>query len=152
MLKQVTKSNWPLFALVFVLSGSAQSIAGNKIEIKIKSTTEAKPKEAAKSVTTGSASQSLLLDPKQIKNGARIFERATCSGCHPGGGNSLHPNRPLKGAGFMARYKTDTAIEKVIRSGISNTGMPSFGKAQINDKEMKDLIVFIRSLSSKATK
>jgi mono/diheme cytochrome c family protein len=90
-------------------------------------------------------------DP-QIAAGKRIFERQTCEGCHPGGGNSLNPTKPLKGAQFLARYKDDASMEKVIRTGFPNFGMPPNAKDAIDDKEMKSLIIYIRSLTPKASK
>lgn len=82
-----------------------------------------------------------------VAHGKKLFERLTCAGCHPNGENSLHPYRPLKGPSFMARYKEDETIEQLIRSGVPRAGMPSFGKAQVSDKDMKDLIAYIRSLT-----
>lgn len=86
-------------------------------------------------------------DARAIARGSAIFERATCAGCHPAGGNSLHPSRPLKGKAFRARYKDDSSIEHVIRQGVPNTGMPGFGKDQINDRDMRDLLAYLKSLT-----
>src|SRR5688572_28581440 len=47
----------------------------------------------------------------QVARGKKLFERLTCAGCHPNGDNTLHPYRPLKGPGFLARYKEDGKIE-----------------------------------------
>jgi len=88
----------------------------------------------------------------QIAAGKKIFARQTCEGCHPGGGNSLNPTKLLKGPNFQARYKDDASLEKAIRTGFPNFGMPPSAKDAINDKEMKSLIVYIRSLTPKASK
>lgn len=89
--------------------------------------------------------------PTQVARGKKLFERLTCVGCHPNGENSLHPYRPLKGPGFRARYKEDGQIEKLIRSGVAKAGMPAFNKTQVNDRDMKDLIAFIRSMTPNTT-
>ncbi len=90
--------------------------------------------------------------PTQVAHGQKLFERLTCAGCHPNGGNTLHPYRPLKGAGFLTRYKEDGQIEHLIRKGVPTAGMPAFSKAQLNDKDMTDLIAFIRSLTPDSKK
>ncbi len=87
-----------------------------------------------------------------VAHGKKLFERLTCAGCHPNGENTLHPYRPLKGPGFLARYREDGKIELLIRTGVPRAGMPSFSKAQVGDKDMKDLIAYIRSLTSSTKK
>lgn len=88
----------------------------------------------------------------QLANGKKLFERLTCAGCHPNGENTLHPYRPLKGPTFQARYKDDGQIEHLIRTGVPRAGMPSFSKTQVSDKEMKDLIAYIRSFTTNLKK
>lgn len=88
----------------------------------------------------------------QVAHGKKLFERLTCAGCHPNGDNTLHPYRPLKGPGFLARYKEDGKIELIIRAGVPRAGMPSFSKAQVGEKDMKDLIAYIRSLTPSSKK
>ncbi len=88
----------------------------------------------------------------RIAHGRKLFERRTCAVCHPNGENTLHPYRPLKGPEFLARYKEDTQIEQLIRTGVPRAGMPSFSKAQLSDKDMKDLIAYIRSFTSSSKK
>jgi len=90
--------------------------------------------------------------PERIASGKQLFERLTCSGCHPNGENSLHPYRPLKGPGFLERYKEDGQIEHVIRTGVLKAGMPSFSKLRLSDSEMKDLVAYIRSLTPSTAK
>ena len=92
------------------------------------------------------------VNPEKIANGKKLFERLTCSGCHPNGENSLHPYRPLKGPGFLERYKEDGQIEHLIRTGVLKAGMPSFSKLRLSDAEMKDLIAYIRSLTAPSAK
>lgn len=90
--------------------------------------------------------------PEKIANGKQLFERLTCAGCHPNGENSLHPYRPLKGPGFLDRYKEDRQIEHLIRTGVLKAGMPSFSKLRLSDSEMKDLVAYIRSLTPPTAK
>lgn len=99
--------------------------------------------------------QKLVADkvtPERIANGKQLFDRLTCSGCHPNGENSLHPYRPLKGPGFLERYKEDGQIERLIRTGVLKAGMPSFSKLRLSDSEMKDLVAYIRSLTPPTAK
>ena len=87
-----------------------------------------------------------------VAHGKQLFDRLTCAGCHPNGENTLHPYRPLKGPGFMDRYKEDGKIELLIRTGVARAGMPSFSKTQVGEKDMKDLIAYIRSLTPSSKK
>lgn len=89
---------------------------------------------------------------EKIARGKFLFDKLTCSGCHPNGENSLHPYRPLKGPGFLARYKEDGQIEQIIRTGVLKAGMPSFSKARVDDNDMTDLIAYIRSLTPASAK
>jgi len=86
----------------------------------------------------------------EVALGKQIFERTTCQSCHPGGDNSLHPSKPLKGPSFTARFKDDAAIAKVVRQGVPNTGMPPFSKMQLSDRDLKRVIAYIRSLTPAA--
>jgi mono/diheme cytochrome c family protein len=93
------------------------------------------------------AAPSLSSSSGDAKKGQEIFESLTCVECHKGGGNSVHPSRPLKGESFLKRYPNDDKIEKTIRKGVPGASMPGFGKDIINDEQMKDLIAYLRSLT-----
>jgi len=86
---------------------------------------------------------------ESIQRGKRVFERSNCSGCHPGGNNSLMPSKPIKGSKFQEKYKDDSLIEQVVRHGFPSAGMPPFSKAIISQKDMKDLVAYVRSLTPK---
>jgi mono/diheme cytochrome c family protein len=88
--------------------------------------------------------------PSEVSLGKQIFERTTCQSCHPGGDNTLHPSKPLKGPAFAGKYKDDAAIAKVVRQGVPNTGMPAFSKIQVSDRDLKLVIAYIRSLTPQA--
>jgi len=83
-----------------------------------------------------------------VRLGKDIFARATCESCHPGGGNSLHPSKPLKSNGFAKKYKDDSAIVAVVRAGVPKAGMPAFSKLQLSDYDLKLVIAYIRSLDN----
>jgi mono/diheme cytochrome c family protein len=67
--------------------------------------------------------------------------------CHDAGGNMMDPAKPIKGIGFLSRYPSDELIAKRIREGSPNGVMPAFHKDQISDKELVDVIAYIRSLT-----
>jgi mono/diheme cytochrome c family protein len=85
------------------------------------------------------------------KAGSVVFKKANCAQCHPGGNNVIMPQSPIKGEKFTKEFPTDQSIAKVIRSGIVGTPMQAFNQKKISDKELVDLIAYIRSLS-KTTK
>lgn len=97
--------------------------------------------------------QSAQADTKgDPKLGKEAFKRATCEGCHPGGGNVMDPDAPLKGAKFAAEFKDDAKIIKTVRSGIKGTAMPAFNAKKVSDKDMKDIVAYLRSLTPKSGK
>jgi hypothetical protein len=59
----------------------------------------------------------------------------------------MEPTKPLHGAGFLKKYPTDEAIAKRIREGSPNGIMPAFYKSQLPDKDLIDVIAYIRSLT-----
>ncbi|MBX9688867.1 MAG: cytochrome c [Candidatus Obscuribacterales bacterium] len=97
---------------------------------------------------------SLAANKGDAKRGAKVFQAMQCAICHTDGGNNLNPERPIKGAEFLKRYplKDNAALEKAIRAGIPNKGMPDFGKDKLSDTDMIDLVAYIRSLSESAKK
>lgn len=83
-----------------------------------------------------------------VQRGEKVFKKAYCEGCHAGGYNAMRPDKPIKGNAFLQKYKDDQLLESTIRKGFPDEGMPAFGKDQISESQMKDLILYIRSLSS----
>ncbi|MBS1953102.1 MAG: c-type cytochrome [Cyanobacteria bacterium SZAS-4] len=79
--------------------------------------------------------------------GEKVFRKAYCAGCHAGGNNAMMPDKPIKGEAFTRKYKDDAILEQTIRKGFPEDGMPAFGKDQISESQMKDLILYIRSLT-----
>lgn len=88
-------------------------------------------------------------DPKK---GAKAFQKATCANCHPGGGNVVNPKDPLKGPKFARQFKDDAKIVRVVRNGIKGTAMEAFPKKLLSDKDLKDIIAYIRTLTPKSSK
>lgn len=81
------------------------------------------------------------------KRGAKVFSAMTCDICHTNGGNNLNPDRPLKGAGFQKRFPDDASLTLLIRKGITDKGMPAFGKDRMSDQDMADVLAYLRSLT-----
>ena len=93
-----------------------------------------------------------LEDKAVIQDGARAFAKAGCVNCHGGPGvnwakfsEGLHPDPPdLK----------DVADDRpghifwVIKNGINMTGMPSFEKAGVSDKDIWSIVAFVRKIGS----
>jgi len=57
------------------------------------------------------------------------------------------PDKPIKGKAFSEKYKDDALLAKTIRKGFPDEGMPAFGKDQISENQIKDLILYIRSFT-----
>jgi mono/diheme cytochrome c family protein len=84
--------------------------------------------------------------------GKKAFKKAACEGCHPGGGNTITPQRPLKGAGFLKRFPDDRSLEAFIRKGNPDKGMPGFGPQDLSENDLKDVMAYIRSLTPRTGK
>jgi mono/diheme cytochrome c family protein len=84
--------------------------------------------------------------------GQAVFTKNSCVTCHAGGDNTMDPNHPIKGAAFQQKYKDDAVLENTIRNGFPQYGMPSFTKSMINDRDMKDLIAYVRTFSASGKK
>jgi cytochrome c6 len=88
-----------------------------------------------------------MMGPAQTNNneqvpgaaGSAIFYR-NCSGCHPNGGNSIMPNRPLIGSRPLSSFQTFLAF---IRSPLPP--MPAFPPEAISDTEARQLYQFIEA-------
>lgn len=83
------------------------------------------------------------------QRGERIFKKHYCVGCHADGNNALMPDKPIKGAAFAKKYSDDGLLDRTIRKGFPDEGMPTFPVSQISETQMKDLILYIRSFTPK---
>jgi mono/diheme cytochrome c family protein len=93
-----------------------------------------------------------LDDADTIQAGAREFAEHGCANCHGAPGidwskfaEGLNPNPPdLKDEAESAPAQLFWAI----KNGIRMTGMPSFGKVGVPDKEIWQIVAFIKKLPS----
>src|SRR5262249_6406836 len=93
-----------------------------------------------------------LDDQAVIQAGARAFAARGCVNCHGAPGaewakfsEGLHPGPP-----DLADVADDEPrqIFWVIKNGINMTGMPSFQKAGVDDKEIWSIVAFIKKLKT----
>lgn len=87
-----------------------------------------------------------------LKKGKRLYQAMNCALCHTNGGNNQNPDKPLKGAHFQARYPDDKLLGDAIRKGFPEKGMPAYGKDQISDEELQNIVAYVRSLTPKGSK
>lgn len=94
-----------------------------------------------------------LDDPAVIQAGAKAFDQRGCANCHGGPGvgwakfsEGLRPDPPdLKD---VAKDTSATQIFWVVKNGINMTGMPSFGRVGVDDKELWSIAAFVKKLPS----
>jgi len=116
-----------------------------------RSDNEQPAKSLPATVPPGSGEQQIpLAGPGDPQEGKRLFVKHTCESCHPGGGNAMQPNKPLKGAEFGKRYPRDEMITQVVRNGIPRTVMQGFSSSVLPDRDLSDIIAYIRSLTPEA--
>jgi len=72
--------------------------------------------------------------------GEQVFIRS-CNSCHPGGQAGIGPNL----AEINTSMPDDDKLKALIRAGRGN--MPPQTKSIINDQELNDLVVYLRSLN-----
>ena len=94
-----------------------------------------------------------LDDPANIQAGARAFYERGCVNCHGGPGvnwakfsEGLRPDPPdLKEA---AGDLEPRHVFWIVKNGINMTGMPSFGKIDVPDREIWNITAFVKKLPS----
>jgi mono/diheme cytochrome c family protein len=75
--------------------------------------------------------------------GAQLFA-ANCQGCHPGGGNVIDPQLPVKGSKRLASQETFVAfIRAPTMPGGSPGSMPAFGEDALSVRQAADLYVYV---------
>ncbi len=81
----------------------------------------------------------------QGQGGADLFS-AYCIGCHPGGGNSVIPDLPLRGSAQLGNFNTFRAYVRnpVLPNGAPGP-MPGFSPGQLSDQQMRELYHYVRS-------
>jgi len=75
--------------------------------------------------------------PVSYQVGEKIFT-ARCSGCHPGAGNVIDPDKPIRGASALNDPK---AFISVLRN--PKKPMPVFSPAQLSDQDAHELYLYI---------
>ncbi len=92
-----------------------------------------------------------LDDPATIQAGARAFYERGCVNCHGGPGvnwakfsEGMRPDPPdLKDA---AADLEPRHVFWIVKNGINMTGMPSFGKIDVPDREIWTIVAFVKKL------
>jgi uncharacterized membrane protein len=74
--------------------------------------------------------------------GAGVFS-ANCVGCHRGGGNTVSPNRPLKGSALLDSREQFIAYVRMPRGG-----MPPFPESGISDADLGELWGYLGAMRS----
>ena len=94
-----------------------------------------------------------LDDIAMIRDGARHYAQYGCPSCHGAPGvewskfsEGLNPG-PAD-LSEIAKERDAPAIFWVVKNGIRMTGMPSFGKAGVPDKELWQIAAFVKKLPS----
>jgi mono/diheme cytochrome c family protein len=90
-------------------------------------------------------------DPANVQAGARAFATRGCADCHGGPGvewekfsEGMHPDPPdLKD---VVKERRPNELFWVIKNGINMTGMPSFGKIEVPDREIWTIVAFLKKL------
>jgi len=92
-----------------------------------------------------------LNDAELVKMGARAYGERGCVNCHGAPGvewakfsEGLEPDPPdLK---ELVDQREPRELFWVIKNGINMTGMPSFGKIEVPDREIWTIVAFIKKL------
>jgi hypothetical protein len=78
-------------------------------------------------------------------SGADLFA-GYCAGCHPGGGNNIIPNLPLRGSAQLDDFDTfRTYIRYPTLPNGARGPMPGFSSRQISDQQMRKLYQYLKS-------
>jgi mono/diheme cytochrome c family protein len=78
-------------------------------------------------------------------SGADLFA-GYCAGCHPGGGNNIMPDLPIRRSAQLNNFE---AFRTYVRYPTLPNGalgaMPGFSSGQISDSQMRELYQYLRS-------
>lgn len=102
--------------------------------------------------SAGLAPPMSLDDQAVIQAGARAFKDRGCPTCHGAPGvdwakfsEGMHPDPPdLKDVAD----DDPRIIFRAVKDGINMTGMPSFGKIGVDDKEIWSIVAFVKKFGS----
>ena len=90
-------------------------------------------------------------DPANVQAGAKAFQTRGCWNCHGAPGvewakfsEGLDPDPPdLK---EIVKDRRPSELFWVVKNGIKMTGMPSFGKIEVPDREIWQIVAFLKKL------
>ena len=90
-------------------------------------------------------------DPANVQAGAKAFQARGCWNCHGAPGvewakfsEGLDPDPPdLK---EIVKDRKPSELFWVVKNGIKMTGMPSFGKIEVPDREIWTIVAFLKKL------
>lgn len=83
---------------------------------------------------------------QDLSKGQRRFQ-VHCGACHGAKGEGARG--PDLTAARVARAPDDRSLSEVIRRGIPGTEMPGTAPSLLNDRELRDVVAFVRSLQRK---
>jgi len=93
----------------------------------------------------------VLEDAATVQEGARRYAQLGCANCHGAPGTQwakfsegLNPGPP--DLSEVAKDRSPVALFWVIKNGIRMTGMPSFAKAGAQDKDIWQIVAFVKKL------
>ena len=137
-------------AAVFFFGGF-YSVAGTAEEPKIVSWALVQVRQASIARQAKERPPMELNDAELVKMGARAYGERGCVNCHGAPGvewakfsEGLRPDPPdLK---EVADEREPRELFWVIKNGINMTGMPSFAKIEVPDRELWTIVAFIKKL------
>lgn len=81
--------------------------------------------------------------PERYRPGEKVF-KASCSGCHPDGGNSIQHNRPILHSAQLSDFDTFNRFIRAPKEPDGSRGlMPPFPQSRISDQQSKELYDYI---------
>ncbi len=105
-----------------------------------------KPSEAALATITDELLSVAVVDPEQLKVGAKIYVEK-CVACHaPDGGGLIGPN--LTDNYWIHGQGTLSAIYSVIKDGVGDKGMPPW-EAMLSSSELVAITGYVKSIRGK---
>jgi mono/diheme cytochrome c family protein len=133
------------------LFGGFYSVAANEPDLVAVSWAMEKIRDASIGHNAHFAVAANLDDAGTVQAGARAFSQRGCATCHGAPGvesqkfsEGMNPDPPdLKD---VAGDTEPAELFWVIKNGIKMTGMPSFGKIGMDNKEIWSVVTFIRKL------
>ncbi|HXW24989.1 MAG TPA: cytochrome c [Xanthobacteraceae bacterium] len=133
--------------------GGFYSVAGTSEDPEIVKWALEKVRTASISRHATEAPPIPLDDPANIQAGARAFAARGCANCHGGPGvewakfsEGMNPGPP--DLNDVVKERQPGELYWAIKNGINMTGMPSFGKIEVPDKEIWTIVAFIKKLPS----